>query len=104
MSLLGAGKGGKTHPKYRRPAIDKGDRGFEIRGPTIRRICRRAGIKRINRELYDAFREVSLKFLDKVMEDAIRFTEHARRKRISEQDVLYALQRSGAKQYGTQRV
>lgn len=71
-----------------------------ITKPAIRRLARRGGVKRISGLVYEETREVLKKFLEKVVKDAVTFTEHSRRKTVTSLDVVYALKRRGIMLYG----
>ncbi len=71
-----------------------------ITKPAIRRVARRAGCKRLRAEIYSHTRDVLKKFLGHVLQDAVTYTEHARRKTVSAMDVVYALKRQGKSLYG----
>ena len=71
-----------------------------ITDPSIRRLARKGGIKRINGLVYDEVRnEVLTPYLKRIIGDAIAYTEHAHRKTLSLQDVVYSLKRNGQTLY-----
>jgi histone H4 len=88
-----AGKTGKLGAKRikKRLLIDtiKG-----ITKPAIRRLARRGGVKRINHDIYEETRTILKGFLEKVVRDAVVFTEHGRRKTVTGMDVVYGLKRN----------
>lgn len=93
--LMGLGKGGaKRHRKVLRDNIQG------ITKPAIRRMARRGGVKRIGGGIYEETRGVLKMFLEHVLRDAVTYTEHARRKTVVVNDVLYALKRQGKTLYG----
>ncbi|RCN28361.1 core histone H2A/H2B/H3/H4 [Ancylostoma caninum] len=49
----------------------------------IRRLARRAGVKRISEDIYAETRGVLRQFLEKVIRDAVMYTEHAKRKTVT---------------------
>lgn len=71
-----------------------------ITKPSIRRLARRGGVKRISGMVYDEIRGVLRAFLEDVIGDAVVFTEHAKRKTVSTFDVVYALKLKGRTLYG----
>lgn len=71
-----------------------------IRKPEIRRLARRGGVKRISGEVYKETRDMLKLFLDDIVRDAIRYTEHARRRTVSTLDVVAAMRRRGRPIYG----
>lgn len=91
----GLGKGGaQRHRKVLRDTIS----GVTV--PAIRRLARRGGIKRISKGIYEETRRITKEFLERVVGDAIMFTDHARRKTVVSGDVVHALSRQGRKLYG----
>ncbi|XP_061098623.1 histone H1-like [Conger conger] len=91
----GLGKGGaKRHRKVLRDNIQG------ITKPAIRRLARRGGVKRISGLIYEETRGVLKVFLEYVIRDAVTYTEHAKRKTVTEMDVVYALKRQGRTLYG----
>jgi len=91
----GLGKGGaRRHRKVLRDNIQG------ITKPAIRRLARRGGVKRISGLVYDETRSVLKQFLEKVIQDAVIYTEHARRKTVTAMDVVYALKKQGCTLYG----
>eukprot|EP00536_Pseudo-nitzschia_multiseries_P009953 jgi/Psemu1/24612/gm1.24612_g len=91
----GLGKGGtKRHRKVLRDNI------LGITKPAIRRLARRAGVKRMSGLIYEETRKVLKAFLEDLVRDAVTYTEHARRKTVTAKDVVYALKRQGRTIYG----
>ncbi len=68
--------------------------------PAIRRLARRGGVKRISGLIYEETRGVLKTFIEKVVHDAVVYTEHAKRKTVTALDVVYALKRQGRTLYG----
>ena len=68
--------------------------------PAIRRLARRGGVKRISGLIYEETRSVLKSFIEKVVHDAVVYTEHAKRKTVTALDVVYALKRQGRTLYG----
>jgi len=107
-----SGKGvGKTVPRrYGGKGLGKGnalrhkrplkDNIMGITKPAIRRLARRGGVKRISCFIYDEIRDVLKEFLSTVIEDAVTYTEHAKRKTVMTKDVMYSLKRNGKSMYG----
>ncbi len=81
----GKGKGGKglgrglakRHRKVLRDNIQG------ITKPAIRRLARRGGVKRIAGTIYEETRGVLKVYLERVIHDAVTYTEHARRKTVT---------------------
>ena len=64
-----------------------------ITKPAIRRLARRGGVKRISGLIYEKTRGALKVFLENVIRDAVTYTEHAKRKTVTQMDVVYALER-----------
>ena len=88
----------KSKFKNKRRAIAKQYSGISI--PAIRRLARRGGVKRISQLIYEETRSILRSFLEKVLKDAIIYTEHGKRKTVTSLDVIYALKRQGRCLYG----
>ena len=92
-----AGKGkavAKRHKKVLRDNIQG------ITNPAIHRLCRRGGVKRISKLMYNETRGVLKVFMENVLRDAITYCEHSRRKTVTAMDVVYALKRQDKTLYG----
>src|SRR5437868_13755556 len=88
----GLGKGGaKRHRKVPRDNIQG------IPKPTIRRLARRGGVKRISGLIYEETRGVlkveSSILLENVIRDTVTCTEHANMKTVTAMDVAHAQKR-----------
>ena len=90
---LGKGKMGRQKKPLR-------DNIEGITKPAIRRLARRGGVKRISGLIYDDVRDVLKEFLTTVIKNAVNYTDHARRKTVTTNDVVYALKREGKTLYG----
>lgn len=66
----------------------------------IRRLARRGGVSRIAGSVYEKTRSVQEASLQNVISDAVKYTDHARRKTVTVEDVAYALKRQGHTLYG----
>ena len=86
--------GAKRHRSKKRDNI----RG--ITKPSIRRLARRGGVKRISGLIYDEVRGVLRLFLENTIRDAVTYTEYAKRRTVTPLDVIYALKRQGHTLYG----
>lgn len=71
-----------------------------ISNPSIRRLARRAGVKRISSIIYDETRGCLQNYLSDVIKDSIIFMEYGRRKTVMASDVVNALKLRGNKLYG----
>jgi histone H4 len=65
----------------------------------IRRLARRAGVKRISANVYDEARAVLKGFVKDVMADTVAVMELTKKKTVSAADVLYALKKAGKTLY-----
>jgi histone H4 len=63
--------------------------------PSMRRLARRAGVKRISAGIYEETPAALRTWLTKIVADACVFTEHARRYTVTLNDILMALKRNG---------
>ncbi|KAE8220316.1 hypothetical protein CF319_g6134 [Tilletia indica] len=91
----GLGMGGaRRHVRILRDNI-KG-----VTNPSIRRLARRGGVKRISAGVYDEARSVLHGFLTRLVADSIAYSDHARRNTVTSLDVIYALKRQGRTLYG----
>lgn len=68
--------------------------------PEWRRLARRAGCKRIARNTYSCLEKSMDKYLEQILMDSLRYTQHARRKTVTTDDVLHALKRNNNPMYG----
>lgn len=71
-----------------------------MRRPGLRRIARRAGCKRISRQVYDFSNAKLREFLGKIVLDAVVIMEGDKRKTMAVEDVVYALKNNGQAIYG----
>lgn len=67
--------------------------------PAIRRLARRAGVKRINALVYETTRDVLRVFLENVLRDSVAYTEHSKRKTVTSEDIAHGLARHGITYY-----
>lgn len=73
--------------------------GNNIAKPSIRRLARRGGVKRIGTGMYENMRGNIKEFVTQILCDAINLTDHARRKTVTVQDMIHALKLRGADLY-----
>jgi histone H4 len=71
-----------------------------ITNPSIRRLARRGGVKRISSLIYEKTRDVLKMFLQNVIRDTVLYTESSHRKTVFTTDVIFALKRRGRTLYG----
>lgn len=88
---VGSGRGGlKRHSRRVMP-----DGSSALSRPALRRLARRAGVKRINAGIYEEAPTAMRAWLGKIIADSINYTEHARRMTVTINDVLLSLKRNG---------
>merc|ERR1711904_379054 len=73
---------------------------FGVTRPSIRRLARRGGVKRLSSTLYEEVRRVIRQFLELIVRDVVTYTEHRKQKTVGAKDVLLALRRHGRPLYG----
>lgn len=83
----GSGLQGKRHRKA--------PTGPALTNAAIKRLARRAGVRRINAGVYEEARPALRQWLGRVIEAATVFAQHARRMTVTLNDVLLALKRQG---------
>lgn len=66
----------------------------------IKKLARRAGIKRISQLVYEQARIMFFNFLRRIVKDAIVYSNCYRRKAITCSDIVMALRRQGRDVYG----
>jgi histone H4 len=88
---------GKRHRKQHRDTI------LGITKPAVKRLARRGGVKRISNGIYEETRGVLKIFLEKIIGDAVIYTDHRKAKTVSSMDVVNALKRNGRVLYGFSR-
>jgi len=89
-----AGKSTKRHPPAHKELKSKPSR------PEWRRLARRAGCKRIAHSTYSALEEKMDAFTKQILHDAMRYTDHSRRKTVTTMDISLALKRNKCPMYG----
>ncbi|KAK6499845.1 Histone H4 [Arthrobotrys musiformis] len=90
----GLGLATMRHKKFARDNIQG------ITRPSIRRLARRGGVKRISASIYEEARGILKKYLEKILKSCCMYTEHANRKTITTLDVVHALRVNGRTIYG----
>ena len=95
---LRAGRNGRTGAIRHRKILRDNIQG--VTKPAIRRLARRAGVKRLSGMIYEETRGVLKVFLERVIRDAVVYCEHSRRKTVTTMDVVYAAKRQGRTLYG----
>ena len=84
---------GKRHRKILRDNLQG------ITKPAIRRLARRGGVKRISGLMYEETRGVMKVFMEKIIRDAVTYTEHARRRTVSALDIAHSLSKNNKTLY-----
>jgi histone H4 len=67
---------------------------------SLRRLARRGGVKRMSSSIFQDTEHVLREFLRETLRNSVVFMEHARRKTLTLQDVVYALKHQGNTLYG----
>ena len=67
---------------------------------SVRRLSRRAGIRRISGLLFEEVRGVLKSFVEKVVADSVGYTEYARKRTVTTSAVVAALKKRGRMLYG----
>jgi histone H4 len=102
--MAGKGKTGKLAVKSGAKRTAKSDvkafRSGVVTNGAIRRLARRGGVKRIAIATHGSVRDYIDEFLERLVRDALTYTEHGRRMTITALDVVYALKKNGRVLYG----
>ena len=104
--MAGFGKGGKGGKGIGKVGIKRNQKKSNksiiegITKPAIRRLARRAGIKRIASTVYPESRTMLENFITSVVQGAIIYTQHQNKKTVSAMDVVRSLKRHGRTLYG----
>lgn len=93
----GRGKGGA--PKRHANTLQKKLQARLTR-PSIARLARRGGVKRISGPVYESATAALRIFLEDIIRDTVLYTDYAKRKTVTALDVVYALKRNGRTLYG----
>ena len=109
MGGSGRGKGGKggkglgkgLAKRHGTPKRSLGDLfGSALSKPSVKRLARRGGIKRISGLIQSESHNCLNGFLETVLHRALIYTEHRRAKTLTPLDVVYALKGAGVSLYG----
>ncbi|KAJ7433231.1 hypothetical protein FB451DRAFT_1564001 [Mycena latifolia] len=71
-----------------------------ITRPSIRRVSRRGGVRRARSTIHWDVCGLLRTYVERVIQDAVLYTEHESRSTMMAQDVVHALGRNGMKLYG----
>ena len=74
--------------------------GAQITDNDVRRLARKAGVKRIAKATIAEARHALVEYMKAVLKDTVVYTEHARRMTVTVPDVLRALRKRGTTLYG----
>eukprot|EP00890_Picochlorum_soloecismus_P003186 jgi/Picsp_1/3869/NSC_01381-R1_histone h4 len=97
----GEGGRGRDGAMRARRRVNNIRKGIDALGkPAIRRLARRAGVKRIHSGIYEEAPQALRGWLSKMVHDACMYAEHGKRFTITVNDVLLALKRNGVTLYG----
>jgi histone H4 len=93
--------GAKVHGAERahRHRATQSMKGRELAAPEIRRLARRGGVKRLTESTNPAVRAALTLYLERIVRDAVIYTEYERRKTVTTEDVLRSLSRNGTPLY-----
>jgi histone H4 len=95
-TLVGSGRNG---PMRRR--VSSSIRTPEgVSKPAIRRLARRAGVKRMSEGIYTEAPLALRAWLKRIIGDAVVYADHAKRFTLTVNDVILSLKRNGATLYG----
>ncbi|KAJ7194474.1 hypothetical protein B0H12DRAFT_1039154, partial [Mycena haematopus] len=68
--------------------------------PTIKRLARRAGVKRMSGCIYEETRGCMMPYVQSLLREVVLHTAHDYRTTVTAKDVVHALRRSGRNLYG----
>merc|ERR1711894_8245 len=96
-------KGGKSFPVAKRHKHVKAGSGDILKGltkPTLKKLARRGGVKRISANSHDEMHFMVKEFLTTVISNTCTYSDHGKRKTITLQDVKYGLKNQGIHMVG----
>ena len=96
----GKGKGNKLPTKRGKHKKKLADNINGVTKPAIRRLARRGGVRRISGMMYEETRTNLKRFLTDIVQDAITYADHSKRRTITPTDVVLACKRKGKTLYG----
>lgn len=73
---------------------------MELNIPTLHRLARRAGVKRLSTSSQDLIRAKAARFLEETLADLTIYTEYVKRNTVLVRDIRYILRRKGLEVYG----
>ncbi len=95
LKSVGSGRAGKTRRRLQPAAPSEG-----ISKPAIRRLARRAGVKRMAEGIYTEAPLALRAWLKSIIGDAVVYADHARRFTLTVNDIILSLKKNGATLYG----
>ena len=98
MAKASNGGDAKSSSKRLKKVLSSSGRG--ITKGSVRRLARRAGIKRISGLLHEETRGIIKSFVEGVVRDATAYTEYARKRTVTVGAVVAALRSRGRAIYG----
>ncbi|CAK8534486.1 unnamed protein product [Lathyrus sativus] len=99
MASCGKGIKGLEKGRAKRHMMILRDNIWGVTKPSICRLVRRGGVKRISGLIYEETMLFFKVFLTKIIHDAASYTNHARRKVVTAMNVVYTLKRQGRTLY-----
>ena len=98
---LGKSLGKASYVAKRHQGRSKNGKSIDaISKPALKRLARRAGVKRLNSDVYPWARTLLKEFIESVITPAILHTKSRKQNTVRPRDVLKALQGQGIKMYG----
>lgn len=100
--MSGRGKGPlatKGPKRHQTPSLKTRER-MGLTKPSVRRLARRGGVKRLSGDVYPRLRVELKMWTRQLMIDAVTYMQHGKRKTMSALDVVNALRNHGQKLYG----
>lgn len=94
-----SGKGGKIAAKrHKKP--NSSESMTNISKPSLRRLARRAGIKRLSADTLAPMQQIATSYLTTILQKATSYADHAKRKTITVNDIIYSLKDSNVQMMG----
>lgn len=97
--MSGRGKGGKGKGSAKRHRRQESQE-HPVQKNGFRRLARKAGVKRISSDCYGSLHSFGSSYLTNLLEIAVVYARNAKRKTISNSDVVHAAKRFGLKLVG----
>ncbi|KAF2345402.1 Transcription factor CBF/NF-Y/archaeal histone domain [Trinorchestia longiramus] len=99
--MSGRGKGGKglgkgAAKRHRKSSTQSN----KLTKPSIRRLARRGGVKRLSGRVYDEADKITIQYLEVVLKHAVTYAQHSKRRTVNVNDMLHALKRVGTRMIG----